>query len=219
MHRKHCLPLYAGFALSLLLLADTSARADLISWGYNWEPSTTKLTANAGGSGYLSLRDEPANSATGSSNTIVTNLHAVSTSASDSPDTFNKAAVSFALKLTDTASKASTTLTFSGYFSGTLTATSSNVQLTITSPMTQTVTLGGNTYKVAIGNYTPPGPSGAVNAGSLNAFVTVTAGSGGGVISSVPEPSSAVLAALALPYLVCLGRRKRRANHAAQAMA
>lgn len=211
MHRKYSLPLFAGIALTLLLLADTSARADLISWGYNWEPSSTKIAANAGGSGYLSLTDEPANSATGSSNTIVTNLHAVSTASVSSPDTFNQAPVSFALQLTDTASKASTTLTFSGYFSGTITGDSSNIQLTITSPKTESVTLGGNTYAVAIGNYTPPGPSGAVNAGSLNAFVTVTAGSGGGgVISSVPEPSTALLASLALPCLGWFPWRKRK---------
>jgi hypothetical protein len=224
MKKKLALPTCAGFAVALLLLGDTCVRADSIPWGYNWQPSTTKLTANAGGSGYLSLTDEPANSATGSSNTIVTNIHAVSTAPTGTPDTFNHAAISFAMQLTDSASKQSTTVTFSGYFSGTLTANSSNVMLTITSPKTDTVTLGGNTYTVALGSYTPPGPSGAVNAGSLNAFVSVTAGSSGGGHTSgsggtVPEPSSVLLAGLALPYLGWFGWRKRRAKKVAGVMA
>jgi hypothetical protein len=210
MHRKHTLPSYAGIALGLLLLANTSARADLLQWGYNWEPSTMKVSADAGGSGYLSLTDEPANSATGSSNTVVTNIHSFSTASSTAPDTFKNAAITYTLQLEDNTSKTTGSVSFSGYYSGTITANSSNIQLTITSPTTESVTLGGNTYSVALGTYTPPGPPGASNAGSLNAFVTVTAGSGGGTISSVPEPGSLMLAGLALPFVSLAGWRKRR---------
>jgi len=213
MYKKHTLPPCAGIALTLLLLANSSARADLISWGYNWEPSTLKVAANAGGSGYLSLTDEPSNSATGSSNTVVTNLHAFSTAAYNTPDTFNQAPVSFTLQLTDSASHTSGSLTFSGYFSGTITGNSSNVQLTMTSPTTESLTLGGNTYTVSIGTYTPPGPPGASNAGSLNAFVSVAPASGTGTISSVPEPSTFVLAGLALPWVGLSGWRRRRKSN------
>jgi hypothetical protein len=215
MYQKHSLQLSAGIALTLLVLADTSARADLISWGYNWEPSSTKVVANGGGSGYLAVTDEPANTAAGSSNTVVTNIHAVSTAPYNTPDMFSHTAISFVLQLKDIPSKATATVTFTGYFSGMITGNSSNIQLTITSPKTDTVTLGGNTYSVAIGNYTPPGPSGATNAGSLNAFVTVTPGNGGGgVVSGVPEPSTAMLAGLALPCLGWFQWRKRRIHKA-----
>jgi hypothetical protein len=81
MHKKHSLPICACIALVLLFLTNTSARADII-WGYNWEPSTSKVYANGGGSGYLKLTDEPAKTATGSSNTVVTNIQAVSTASS-----------------------------------------------------------------------------------------------------------------------------------------
>lgn len=214
MHNKHTLPLCAGIAFASLLLANSSARAGLISWGYNWEPNTTKLTANAGGSGYLSLTDEPSHSATGASNTVVTDIRSVSNASIASPDTFNHANVSYTLDLTDSASNKSGALTFSGYFSGTITANNSNVQFILTSPTTQTLSLGGNTYSVSIGTFTPPGPSGAVNAGALNAFVTMTAGSGGtGTISSVPEPPTLVLVGLALQWIGLYrwrSRRKRR---------
>lgn len=209
MHKKHLLPPCAGIALALLLLNNASARADLI-WNYNWEPSTSKVMANAGGSGYLLLTDEPGHSATGSSNTVITNIQAFSTATSSAPDMFNKAPIAFTMQLRDTASKANGSLTFSGYFSGALTASSSNVALTFTSPTTETLKLGNTQYIAVVGTYTPPGPPGAVNAGSLNAFVTVTAvNGGGGGIASVPEPAALTLACLALPIVGLFGRRKR----------
>ncbi len=107
------------------------------------------------------------------------------------------------------ATRTSSSVTFSGYFNGTLTADSSNVQLTFTSPTTQTVSLGGNSYLVTMGTYTAPGPPGISNAGSLNAFVTVTPGTGT-ISSSTPEPTALMLAGLALPCLGLAGWRKRR---------
>ncbi|HTU92926.1 MAG TPA: hypothetical protein VMF69_22790 [Gemmataceae bacterium] len=211
MHKKHSLPTCAGIALALLLLTNASAHADII-WSYNWTPSTTQIVANAGGSGYLSLTNEPSHSATGSSNTVITNIQAVSTAPSSNPATFNQVPISFTLQLQDAASNATSTATFSGYFSGTITGSSSNVQLTFTSPMTETLTLGGNQYSAVVGTYTPPGPPGGVNSGSLNAFVTVTPSNGGGGIASVPEPAALTLACLALPIVGLTGWRKRRAK-------
>ena len=208
MYKKHTLPLCAGIAFALL--ASSSARADLISWGYNWTPSATQVSADGGGSGHLSLTNTPPNTALGSSNTIITNIHAFSTATASSRDMFNHANVSYTLQLTDSASNTSGSLTFSGFFSGTMTGNSANVQLTFTSPKTESLTLGGNTYSVSIGTYTPPGPPGASNAGSLNAFVSVTPGNGGGTISSVPEPSALFLAGLALPWIGLSRLRSRR---------
>jgi hypothetical protein len=185
----------------------------LISWGYNWEPSASKVFANGGGSGYLKLTDEPANTAAGSSNTVVTNIQAVSTAPFNTPDIFNKAPVSFSMQLQDAASKATDTLKFSGYFSGNISGNYANVQWKLTSPMSETVTLGGNKYTVTLGNYTPPGPPGALNSGSLNAFVTVTPGSGGGGHGAgTPEPAALTLACLAFPFVGLCGWRKRRAK-------
>ena len=211
MHKKHALPSCAGIALTLLLLTNASARADLMMWGYNWTPSTNQLSANSGGPGYLTLTNEPSNSATGSSNTVITNIQAFSTAAPSNPATFNNVPVSFALQLSDTASKAADNLTFSGSFSGYITSDSANVQLNFTSPTAKTITLGGNTYAVMVGTYTPPGPPGAANSGSLNAFVTVTPiNPGGGGIAGVPEPASLTLACLAFPFAGLYGWRRRR---------
>ena len=210
MHKKHSLPACAGIALALLIATNAPARAD-ISWDYNWTPSTTQVNANSGGPGYLTLTNEPGGSNTGNSNTVITNIQAVSTAPSSNPATFNNVPVSFALQLTDSASKATDSLSFSGAFNGYITANSAYVQLGFSSPTSATVTLGGNTYAVMVGTYTPPGPPGAVNAGSLNAFVTVTPVNGGGHTSGTPEPSSMILACLAFPFVGLCGWRKRRA--------
>lgn len=209
MHKKHWLPTCASLALVLLFWTNGTARADII-WGYNWEPSTAKVYANAGGSGFLKLTDEPANSATGSSNTVVTNIQAISTSPYNTPDVFNKATVSFTLQLKDLASKATGTFKVYGYFSGIISGHFSNVQFTPTMTASQTLTLGGNKYTVQLGSYTPPGPPGVVNSGSLNAFVTVAAGNGGGGhTSGVPEPTALTLACLALPFAGMCGWRRK----------
>jgi hypothetical protein len=212
MHKKHSLPPCAGIAaLALLLLTDASAHADPI-WGYNWSPSTTQVNSIASsGPGYLTLTNEPGGSTTGSSNTVITNIQAFSTATSSTPAVFDSTStVSFGLQLKDTVSDATDNLKFSGYFSGTLTADSTNIQLKFTSPTSETVTLGGNSYAVVVGTFTPPGPPGAANSGGINAFVTVTSLNGGGGIASVPEPGALTLACLAFPLVGLCSWRKRR---------
>jgi hypothetical protein len=219
MHKKHLLLPCAGIALALLLLTNASARADLLQWSYNWEPSKMKVNATGGGSGYLSLTDEPAKSANGSSNTVVTNIRSFSTAPFNTPDNFNHAAISYTLLLTDSASGKSGSVSFTGFFSGSITGNNANIQLTFTSPTTESLTLGGNKYTVALGTYTPPGPPGAANAGGLNAFVTVTpSNGGGGGVASVPEPATLTLASFVLPCLGLSGWRMRRTKKGTTAM-
>jgi hypothetical protein len=213
MHKKHLLPPCVGIvAIALLFLSQASARADLISWSYNWEPNATKITADGGGSGHLTLTDEPSRSATGLSNTLITNLRTFSTATTSNPDTFTHADYSFTLHLQDSASNATADLKFTGFFGGTLAANSAGIKLNPTSPTTQQVTLGGNVYTVALGTYSPPGPPGDANAGSLNAVVSVAPAGGGGTISGsgTPEPGSLLLAGLALPWLGLTAWRQRR---------
>src|SRR5262249_8677628 len=100
-----------------------------------------------------------------------------------------------------------------GSFSGTITHHSANVQLTFTSPMTETLTLGRNQYAVALGTYTPPGPPSAVNAGSLSAFVSVTPASGGeGGNGSASEPATLTLDCRGFPFIGLYGWLKRKSK-------
>jgi len=99
--------------------------------------------------------------------------------------------------------------TFSGYFSGTITANSANIQIMPTTPTTKTVILGGNTYTVTMGTYSPPGPPGASNAGSLNAIVSATAGTGGGgraLPDAPPVPRGATAPGVGEPNGATAGR-------------
>src|SRR5262249_10852271 len=132
----------------------------------------------------------------------------------------------FTLVLTDTASKQAATMKFNGFFSGTVSATSANIGNTFTAPLSQTATLGGHVYTVNLGNYAPPGPPTASNAGSIRAHVGVAqfsppsppppppppTGSGGGGTPSpnAPEPSTLLLSCLGLAGLGLAGWRKRR---------
>jgi hypothetical protein len=197
-------------ALAALALAPLSARADLIQWGYNWKPKVSTLTGSLGGK--VSLTDEPAKAASGNSNTVVTNIHAFSSGTVESPDQFNHAAYAFTLTLTDVATHQSGTLAFTGYLNGTVTAASSNLTNTFTGLTTQQLVLGGNVYSVAIDQYSPPGPPGAVNAGSIDARVNVHPQITPPPVHDLPEPSGLALAGLGLAGGAAWRWRRRRAR-------
>jgi hypothetical protein len=182
--------------LAALALAPLSARADLIHWRYNWEPKVSTLTGSLGGK--VKLTDEPAKLASGNSNTVVTNLHAFSSATVESPDQFSHANYAFTVTLTDVASHQSGTLTFTGFLNGTVTAASANLTNTFTGTTTQQLVLGGNVYTVAMDQYSPPGPPGAVNAGSIDAHIDVHSQVTPPPVDDLPEPSGLALAGLGL---------------------
>jgi hypothetical protein len=193
-------------------LGVSHARADFVPWSYNWEPSTLTIKAGGAGTGGLSLTDEPLKHADGTSDIVVTNIRAFSSASRGNPDVFNHAAFSFTLLLKDELSNQTATLKFNGFFNGTISATSANVQAVYTAPLIQTVKLGGHTYTVNLGNYAPPGPPAASNAGSIGANVAVDqiihGGGGGG--GSAPEPSTLLLSCLGLSGMGLAGWRKWR---------
>jgi hypothetical protein len=194
-------------------------RADFVSWSYNFTPSSLAIPADSPGTGGLTLTNEPTKQADGTSDVVVTNIRAFSSAPRNHPDTFTHANFSFSLVLTDLASHQSATTSFSGFFSGSISQTSSNVQATYTAPLTRTLSLGGHTYTVNLGNYSPPGPPDASNAGSISAHVAVdeftpppptTGGGGGPPTNDAPEPSTLLLSALGLSSLGLAGWRKWR---------
>jgi hypothetical protein len=203
-------------AVAGLLLAGTSARADFVQWTYNWQPGALEAPADPGGTGGVSFSNQPSAAATGNSDIVATNLRVFSSATPSTPDQLIKGgAYSLALTLTDVASGVSGTLTWTGKLTGTFSATSSNLSNAFTSPLTQVIQLGQNVYTVTIGQYSPPGPPTAGNAGSIGAHVNV-APAGGTIQSNSPEPSTLVLAGLALTLGGGAAWRKRRASLAAQ---
>jgi hypothetical protein len=182
--------LYAA-AIALCLLAGARARADFVSWEYNWTPSATEILADNPSTGKILLSNEPGGSAVGNSYVVATNIKTASTANPASPATFTNKSYSLALVILDDASKSTGTLTFSGVFNGTLSSKSAIIMNTFTGPQTQSIKLGSSLYTVQIGPFAPPGPPTANIAGSISALATVT-------VKDVPEPSTFVLSGLCL---------------------
>lgn len=184
-------PVALGGAVWILLcLGVSDAHAELIQWTYSWSRSPAQVSADSPGTGYISLTDAGRQSAAGNSYLVAANLQAHSAATDSNPDVFTNKTYSLSLSLGDQASGASGTLTFTGEFNGTLTASSSNITNTFLGATTQTLALGENLYTVTMGSFTGPGPTGADNSGSISARAEVNVVT----IASLPEPSSIVLA-------------------------
>jgi len=205
--------------LALTAFGVSQTRADFVPWSYNWEPSTLSIKAGGAGTGGLSFTDEPLKHADGTSDVVVTNIRAFSSATRSQPDLITKAAMTFTLVLKDELSNQTATLKFGGFFNGSISATSANVQFTPTVPLTETVKLGNNTYMVNLGSYAPPGPPAASNAGSISAHVAVNEFTPpppphGGGTGQAPEPSTLLLSCLGLSGLGMAGWRKLRQRFA-----
>src|SRR5205809_1336377 len=107
--------LYAA-AIALCLLAGARARADFVSWEYNWTPSATEILADNPTTGKILLSNEPGGSAVGNTYIVATNIKTASNSDPSTPATFTNKAYSLALTILDDASGKTGTMTFSGTF-------------------------------------------------------------------------------------------------------
>jgi hypothetical protein len=202
-----------GSALVLTLMAGSQVRADFIPWTYDWHRNPIAVAADAGGTGGISLTNEPTNHAVGSSDIVATNLRSFSDASPSRPDTFTNKIYSLILTLTDNASKQSGKLIFTGELNGTVTANSADITNTWLSQTTQTLTLGHNTFTVSMNPFSPPGPPSATNAGGVSTHVTVSpdgGGGGGGGPPHAPEPSTLALSGLGLSFLGLASWRKWR---------
>jgi hypothetical protein len=207
-------PLTASGAALFLLLATSSARADLIPWAYSWSSSPSDIHADAHGSSYITLTDEPGGLVIGDSDVVATNIRTHSTVPADHPDSFTHANYTLSLYLYDPASHASATLVFTGYLDGTLSASNSNISNTFTGPDSQTVVLGQHRFVANELNYTPPGVPGSVNAGSIAGHITIH-------VESVmtPEPTTLTLSGVAFVVLGVVRVRRRRKRAATERVA
>jgi hypothetical protein len=175
----------------LVLGAAADARAAFIPWSYNWSPGSA-FVASDNGAARVFTSNEPLVHAQGSTDTVITDLRTASTAPRDHPDVFTNQGFTASTTIVDGLNGLSATVSFSGVFNGKVSANSSDLAFTLTTPKSVTVTLGNDTYTVSFIRYSPPGPPSAQNTGSMSAHVSVSSPTS----PSSPEPSSALLACL-----------------------
>ncbi len=181
------------FAAALALCAFTGARAraDFVSWSYNWTPSSTAIYADNPTMGKIALSNEPGGTAIGDTYVVATNLKTASTADPSTPATFTNASYGLTMTIVDNASGKTGNVSFNGAFNGTLSSQNAIITNSFVGPTTQSVQLGDHLYTVTIGPFAPPGPPSANIAGSISALANVT-------VQQVPEPSTLVLSGLCL---------------------
>jgi hypothetical protein len=188
-------------AAFVLLLVGSQARADFINWTYSWTRSPNVVTADGSGTGKIFLTPV-SGSALGTSDIGAVTISTSSSASAGNPDTFTAKGYGLTVNLTDVASHATGSLTFTGNLNGTLSANSSNLTTTFNSPLVQTIVLGNNSYTVSLN--VPPGPSSTL--GGIGAHVVV----GPTKVNNTPEPSSLILAGLGTPLLLRAAWRRRQ---------
>jgi len=198
-----------GTVIGLSLLGPSAARADLITWGFNWSGSPTSVAGDPGATGGIFLLDPQPGHGQGSMALSGTQLQVFSSAPAGTLDHFTNRPYTETLTITDDASHASGTLTFTGLFNGTLSPSQANILNTFTGKTIQTLLLGTHLYTVNLDKYIPPTPT---SAGSFGADVTVTPNTtggggggnngggsgGGGGDHHAPEPSSLILTGIGL---------------------
>jgi hypothetical protein len=225
---KRSVSLFAA-PLAALLLAGTSARAADIPWSFNWTPAgpslsvnasdppgTLRLASNTAGS-YMLVTNEPGGTAAGNSTSVLTNLRIFSNAPPvtlGSPNFSSSSPVTFTLALKDTNSGMVHNFLYTVLFGGYINSRAAAVTAAFQGSTSFTnVQIGQNLYTINNPSFTPPGPPGAANAGSIAVQVSVTPASGGKpppVIPGAPEPSTMALSCVGLSFLGLAGWRKRR---------
>lgn len=222
----------AGLACAAWLAA-ASAHAAPITWSYNWSRNPVDVFSTSkdpitnedvvDNTSRLYLSDEPLRTASGDSDVVATNIDTFSSAFPTDPAQFTNRIFKLTMFLQDGPSSASTTLDFNGFFSGTLSESSSNIAATFTgTTVYEDLRLGDNLYTVSIGPYAPPGPPVANNLGSISAHVTVKPFDDDDEENppppppppphGAPEPSTVLLSCLGLSFLGAAAVRKRLAK-------
>lgn len=137
-----------------------------------------------------------------------------SIAAADSPDRVSGLAYQFALEVRDDLSGNTAKLTFHGLLSGSYWRTGSDLTNAFTGATLQEVELGGNRFAVALTGFDAPTGYGDEFAGRITAGVRVgdAVKDGGGVLgpNATPEPTTLLLAAVGLPLVGLVTRRRCR---------
>jgi hypothetical protein len=226
MMRKTLVSLVAAAAL---LGSSNVARAQIVNFGYtasssvNPVDSSDSIYANPVKSSKIQFT--PANGAasydpsTGvGTQFIIYNMKTISTATAGpgTYDSFNSVPFNLSVTVTDLGSSAQQPFNFSGtYTADHVSSSSSHVDpasqgIAWTTPTTVSQPVGPNTYTMKIISWTSPGAPGSP--GSILAEMTVVPGAGGvgGPPPDAPEPTSLLLAGLAVPGLLLARRLKKK---------
>jgi hypothetical protein len=198
-------------AAFVLLILGTPVRAETIRWNYSWSVSPLIIPSTGMGTGgvifILTRAGSKSGPANGTTRMIATE---VGTFASPDvmchdPERIVNARYRLKLTLTDTASRARGTLTFTGILNGTLTATDATLTNRFVAPTTESIHLGHHWYWVTLGPFSSP-----------------SGGTPGKIMVSVlakdnPEPAGAVLMMVGMTGVGAWALIHRRARRSAAA--
>lgn len=194
--------LLTGCALALMLLAGPNLRAD---YYYNFSPvgNTTIYSDHAGMGIVLSNQPQIGPIATlQDTNVVATTMTTFINAGVTGSDTFTSKDATLQLTIVDGNDHASTT--FGLTISGTLSAETSQIQVGLTGPSTQILTVNGHEYKIILNSIVPPGVPTAIP-GSVGGKILA-----GIDVVTAPEPSTMLLSGLGLSLLGLARWRKRR---------
>jgi hypothetical protein len=218
---------HLGLTVLGVLLTVGRLPADPVAWSYDWSRTPQVVNPDGSGTGGITLGlTTGGGHATDNADIVATILSTFGDAAIGTPDSYTNRPYSLTLHLTDDVLHASGMLTFTGMFSGTVTATTAAITNVFEGPTAQTLTLGNHRFRVTMGQYfAPGGPGGAT--GSIHAGVQVQTlsqsgggqGQGNGQGSqqhNSPEPTCLVLCGIGLSCVsVAYWRRHQRRNHVA----
>ncbi len=190
--------------VALVMLAAPRVRADQISWSYDFSLSTDSVHSNADPSESGRVVFSPlAGTLTGSLPTSATitavNLEAFSKASAQDPARFSHAEYTLVMRLTDLSSGLSAALTFVGELNGTVSAAGTSLTNQFLGQKQYAFDLNHHVYTISIGDFTAPGAPGSGDLGDIGVNVSV---------HHNPEPSSLLLAAVGLPAVALLRRRR-----------
>src|SRR5262245_55755833 len=103
-----------------MLAFAAAAPAAAIEWGYSVDRDRPAVEADVPGTGGVTLTNELFRPVTGDSAIVLTSMTTFSSASFDKPDAFTNAQFTLTLSLTDVASGATGTVSFTGMFNGLL---------------------------------------------------------------------------------------------------
>ena len=179
------------------------ARADQIPWSYSWSRTPNVIYADGSTASYVTLSDASQTETPGAAGPIqATNVFTYGGSPNGPPAEFTDKPFTLTLNLFDPTVAQPGSVSFAGDLFGYLTPTNGHITTFYAGPTTKSLTLGKHLYTITLDAYSPSGPD--CTTPQVTAVASIS-------VQTLPEPTAAVLAGLALSAggLFWLRRRRR----------